>query len=265
MIPKIIHYCWFGGGKKPQNIEKYIRTWVENCPDYEIKEWNESNFNVCENEYCKAAYQAKKWAFVSDYARLKVLLEYGGIYLDTDVEVIKSFDNLLNYDAFMGFESDKRVGSGTIGAKQNAQIIKDFIKVYDERSFYKEAGIMDLTPNVEFVTDILKKKYKLVLNGKKQILVNDILILPMESFMAKDYWTGWILMDENTYAVHHYAASWINDEDRLRVERERVYIRKYIRNMEMLLQKIAAIKVIAKYEGKDKLMKKIFSYIFRIK
>ncbi len=261
MIPKIIHYCWFGGQKKTQKVEKYIQTWMNNCPGYEIKEWNESNFNVYENKYCREAYKAQKWAFVSDYARLKVLLEYGGIYLDTDVEVIKSFDNLLNYNAFMCFESDNTVSIGTLGVKKDAEIILKFLEAYDGRNFYQEDGTIDTTSNLEIITDVLIKQYNLILNGKRQILDDNTLILPMESFIAKDYWTGWILMDESTYAIHHYAASWINDEDRIRVEREREYIRRYIREIEKVVQKIAAIKVISKYNGKYELAKKIFSYL----
>ena len=104
MIPKIIHYCWFGGGPKPKSVEKYIRSWKKYCSDYEIIEWNEDNFDISSSPlYVKQAYAAKKWAFVSDYARLKVVFEYGGIYFDTDVQVIKNIDTLLQYDAFFFF------------------------------------------------------------------------------------------------------------------------------------------------------------------
>lgn len=106
MIPKIIHYCWFGGGPKPKSVEKYIRSWKKYCSDYEIIEWNEDNFDISSSPlYVKQAYAAKKWAFVSDYARLKVVFECGGIYFDTDVQVIKNIDTLLQYDTFFGFEN----------------------------------------------------------------------------------------------------------------------------------------------------------------
>ena len=120
MIPKIIHYCWFGGKKKPENVEQYILSWKNKCPDYEIREWNENNFDIKSNCFCKEAYEKKKWAFVSDYARLAILYKYGGIYMDTDVEVIKPFDNLLTYQAFLCFESSKMVSIGTLGAKKES-------------------------------------------------------------------------------------------------------------------------------------------------
>ena len=104
MIPKIIHYCWFGRKPKSEEFNKYLESWKRFCPDYEIKEWNESNFDLNKNDYCREAYEAKKWAFVADYVRLKVLEKYGGIYMDTDVELIKSLDKFLHYNAFMCFE-----------------------------------------------------------------------------------------------------------------------------------------------------------------
>ena len=103
MIPKIIHYCWFGGKEKPEDVKRYIASWEKYCPDYEIKEWNESNFDIHENDYCREAYEAKKWAFVTDYVRLKALYEEGGFYMDTDVEVVKSLDPLRVYDAVSGY------------------------------------------------------------------------------------------------------------------------------------------------------------------
>ena len=117
MIPKIIHYCWFGGNPKPESVKRYIESWHRYCPDYKICEWNESNFDIHENDYCREAYEAKKWAFVADMARLVVLEKYGGIYMDTDVEVVRPFDNLLTYGAFMCFEKKRlciywHIGSG---------------------------------------------------------------------------------------------------------------------------------------------------------
>lgn len=109
MIPKIIHYCWFGGNSQPADVKKYIESWRKYCPDYEFKEWNESNFDLNENDYCKEAYEAKKWAFVTDYVRLKALYEYGGFYMDTDVEVIKSLEPLRIYNAVSGYESSTHI------------------------------------------------------------------------------------------------------------------------------------------------------------
>ena len=111
-IPKVIHYCWFGGGQMPAIHQKYIRSWKKYCPDYEIVRWDESNFDIHENCYAEEAYQCGKWAFVSDYARLKIIYDHGGIYLDTDVELLKPLDPLLEYEGFMGFQNDALVSSG---------------------------------------------------------------------------------------------------------------------------------------------------------
>ena len=116
MIPKIIHYCWFGKNPLPDDARDCIESWKKNCPDYEIKEWNEENFDINTCAYVKEAYDKKKWAFITDFVRLKVLYDYGGIYMDTDVEVCKSLDPLLKWDAFSGFESDNNIPTGTIGA-----------------------------------------------------------------------------------------------------------------------------------------------------
>ena len=116
MIPKIIHYCWFGGQPLPEEVKKYIITWRRYCPDYEIRQWNEQNFDIIQNEYCREAYEAQKWAFVTDYVRLNVLYKYGGFYMDTDVEVCKSLENLRKYNAISGFESKTRIQTGVMGA-----------------------------------------------------------------------------------------------------------------------------------------------------
>lgn len=190
MIPKKIHYCWFGGKEKPEDVKKYIASWKKYCPDYEIKEWNESNFDIYENDYCREAYEAKKWAFVANMARLVVLEKYGGIYMDTDVEVVMPFDNLLTYGAFMCFEKRDSVSIGTLGVEKGNPIIADFLTPYKNRHFVREDGSYDLTTNLKFITPVLTGKYHLALNGQKQVLPHDVLVLPMESFIAKDSMTG---------------------------------------------------------------------------
>ena len=122
MIPKTIHYIWFGGNPLPEDAKRCIDTWKKYCPDYEIKEWNESNFDVAQNDYIKEAYEAKKWAFVSDYARLKVLVEYGGIYMDTDVEVLKPLDRFLSERAFSGFEDADAIPAGIMACEKGFEL-----------------------------------------------------------------------------------------------------------------------------------------------
>lgn len=213
MIPKKIHYCWFGGKELPEDVKKYIDTWKKYCPDYEIIEWNENNFDVTQNQYCKEAYEAKKWAFVSDYARLKVLYDYGGIYMDTDVEVVKPLDDLLQYNWFSGFESEDRIPTGTMGAGWNSTVIKIFLDNYNERHFIKDDGCFDLTTNVEVMTKLLKEKYKVQLNNTRQIFDDNSLLLPFDYLCAKSFFTGEISETENTYTIHHFKGTWRTKND----------------------------------------------------
>lgn len=241
MIPKIIHYCWFGGKKKPENVEQYILSWKNKCPDYEIREWNENNFDIKSNCFCKEAYEKKKWAFVSDYARLAILYKYGGIYMDTDVEVIKPFDNLLTYQAFLCFESSKMVSIGTLGAKKESFLIKDLLNVYNNMHFLNNDGSLNMATNLTYITKILSTNYGLKLNGKRQLL-GDILVLPMTAFIAKSYWTGWIMAENDTYAIHHYEASWLNDFQRERDKRQSYYVKKYFKMLENPVIKFAFLR-----------------------
>jgi len=153
-IPKVIHYCWFGGNEKSKLIKKCIDSWKKYCPDYEIKEWNESNFDIEINNYVKEAYEAKKWAFVSDYARLWIVYNYGGIYLDTDVELIKSLDNLLNYKAYFGSEDGKLINTGLgFGAIKDNEFVKKIKDDYEYIHFIKDDGTYDITPCPKRNTD----------------------------------------------------------------------------------------------------------------
>lgn len=166
-IPSIIHYCWFGGGEKPEIVQKCIDSWKRNLPEYEIIEWNENNFDIECNLYVKEAYDAKKFAFVSDYVRVYVLYKFGGIYLDTDVEVFKPFDNMLHHDSFWGFEQENYIATSTIGAMKGNKLIKTFLDSYEGKEFIKEDGNHDELTNVAIVTNILKNA-GLKLNGEYQ-------------------------------------------------------------------------------------------------
>lgn len=209
MIPKIIHYCWFGGNEFDNLIKKCIKSWKRYCPEYEIKEWNEDNFSIEENIYLKEAYQMKKWAFVSDYVRLKVLYEYGGIYMDTDVEVLKPLDELLYYNAFSGFESKNKIPTATMGARKRNPWIKELLNYYENRRFILSDGRLDMKTNVEVISEITKKRYEIKLNGKFQIIGDEIAFFPMEYLCAKEYLSGNIQMTKNTYTIHHFSGSWV--------------------------------------------------------
>ena len=181
-IPKIIHYCWFGKGKKSKLINNCMKTWKKYFPDYKIIEWNEDNFDINCNEYVKQAYENKKFAFVSDYARLYVLYNFGGIYFDTDIEVIKNFDNIIKNMDIYAFEKEDVIMTGVMIARKESKIIKQFLKLYDNLKFLNDDGSLNLLPNTYRLTEILKEN-GLVCNNKKQILKNSLAeIYPIEYF-----------------------------------------------------------------------------------
>lgn len=260
MIPQIIHYCWFGGKPLPDDVKRYIASWRKYCPKYEIKEWNESNFDISQNDYCKKAYAEKRWAFVADYARVKILHDYGGIYMDTDVELIRPFNNLLEYDAFMCFESDDAVSIGTFGSVKNLDLLTDLLETYDHLRF--EWNDSHMVTNLMILTNLLVKKYNLKCNGMKQILSRNIAIFPMEAFIAKDYTTGWIMMNEETYAIHHYAASWQDETSRRMAERKAYYLRRYLRQVQKPLERLASCRIAYDDGGMIGLIRKIISHFY---
>lgn len=229
MIPKKIHYCWFGG--KPLNKlgKKCLKSWKKYFPDYEIIEWNESNFNFDCCQYVKEAYEAKKWAFVSDYARYKILYEHGGIYFDTDVEVIKSFDDILSKGSFMGCENPPlmnktnkdlseehiKVASGLgCAAEPGLDFYREILTDYEKSSFLNEDGSMNLYTIVARTTDLLRK-YGLMDTDDIQCIAG-INIYPAEYFCPINMDTGKLVITKNTYSIHRYAASWVDDYSRFR-------------------------------------------------
>ncbi|MFG5857003.1 MAG: glycosyltransferase family 32 protein [Dysgonomonas mossii] len=208
MIPKTIHYCWFGRKPLPALAIKCIESWKKYLPDYAIKEWNEDNFNVDIIPYTQEAYNVKKYAYVSDYARFKVLHDEGGIYLDVDVEVLKSLDSLLTNKAFAGFETDTMVAPGLIlGAEKEDKLIKDILNRYNNKSFILSDGSFNYETVVVHMTNILVEK-GLLLNGKLQT-ISGLTIYPSDYFSPKSFETDKINITKNTYTIHHYAASWV--------------------------------------------------------
>lgn len=215
-IPKKIHYCWFGGNPLNDLGKKCLESWKKFFPDYEIIEWNESNFDVNCCQYVKEAYEAKKWAFVSDYARFKILYEQGGVYFDTDVEVIKSFDKILEKGSYMGSERKTASINPGIGFAVEAghPFIKELLDDYDKSSFKKEDGSLDLTTIVDRTTAFLKVHG---LEDKNEIqTVAGITIYPVDYFCPIDMETGKLTITENTCSIHRYAASWVDDYSKFR-------------------------------------------------
>lgn len=207
-IPKVIHYCWFGGKEKPDIVKRCINSWHRNLPDYEVKEWNEQNFDINCNPYVKGAYESKKFAFVSDYVRVHALYHFGGIYLDTDVEVFKTFDNLLHHDSFWGFEQENYIATSTIGAKKGNPLIKLFLDFYLGKAFLKADGSFDDLTNVAVITKILENK-GLKKNGEYQEIVKMGTFYPQTYFSPYDYINCRKLITKNTYTIHYFHKSWL--------------------------------------------------------
>lgn len=214
MIPKIIHYCWFGGNIKPNLVEKCINSWKAICPDYKIIEWNEKNFDIDQYPYLRWCYDNKKWAFLSDFARLLIVQKYGGIYLDTDVELIKRPDELLNNKAFFGFENDNNVATGLgFGSEADHIIINQMIDEYIQLK-PNEQGNYPLIVCPELNTKPLIMN-GLQLDGKRQNICGAE-VLPEEFMNPYDDPTGRLNITKNTISIHWYSKSWMSKKTILR-------------------------------------------------
>ncbi len=212
MIPKVIHYCWFGRNPLPKLAVKCIDSWKKHMPDYEIKEWNEDNFDVNIIPYTRDAYNCGKYAFVSDYARFWILYNFGGVYFDTDVEVLKPMDEIIQSGAYMGCENlalsdnDLRVNAGLgLACEKNNPLYKEILDNYLGLSFF-ENGVPNLTTVVEIVSNLLYLKGFRSVNEIQEIC--GVKIYPAEYFAARINSQVSIPRTENTYSVHHYMASW---------------------------------------------------------
>ena len=202
----------------PEKSKACIESWKKFCPDYEIIEWNESNYDFSECTYMAQAYEAELWGFVPDYARLDIICREGGIYLDTDVELLKSLDDLLSCKAFMGFENRKSVAPGLgFGAEPGNEILKQMRDLYHSFSFYNENGTPNIAPSPFYATKLLRS-YGLQLNGKRQF-VHGIDIFPAEYFAPLCYTDNRLKITENTYGIHWYHASWHTPEQKKRTKR----------------------------------------------
>ena len=212
MIEKTIHYCWFGGNPLPELAVKCLDSWKKYCPDYKIIEWNENNFDLNMCTYVKEAYESKKWAFITDYVRLYVLYNYGGIYMDTDVEVIAPLDKFLDNKGFSGFENEEMVPTGIMAAEAGNPFIGDLLDDYQDRHFILPDGQMDMTTNTKVITDLATAR-GLKLNNTKQV-IEDFTFYPNDYFCPKDSRTLKIKLTENTATIHHFAGSWGNQRGR---------------------------------------------------
>lgn len=214
MIPKIIHYCWFGGNEKPKLFKKCYKSWKKYCPDYEIIEWNESNFDLNCCDYVREAYEAKKWAFVSDYVRVWALHNYGGIYLDTDVEVTKKLDEFLSFTAFTGFESADYPFTAVFGCEKGCGLTQKILDSYFGRKFKLNDNKYDLLTNTEFVSNIFIDEYKVNLNNETQFFDDGLAIFSSDYFCPKNCIDFSLNITKNTHAIHWFDASWHTKEEK---------------------------------------------------
>lgn len=229
-IPRIIHYCWFGKNTIPSHLQKCIDSWKKFCPDYEIIRWDESNYDVSKNKYMQQAYENKKYGFVPDYARLDIIHQYGGIYLDTDVELIRSLDDLLSYEFYCGFEDDYYIALGLgFGAVKGHPLVRQMIDTYENLDFVKE-GEYNLTGSPVYQTRVMQAQgFKL--DGEYQEK-GGIGILPFDAFAPG----GMLLLPneitENTFSIHHYDASWLDNSNKIKKRSEdlrRLYIERVLK------------------------------------
>lgn len=213
MIPKAIHYCWFGHNPLPEQAKKCIDSWKLFFPDCDIVEWNESNFDISIVPFVAEAYKLKKWAFVSDYARFWILYNYGGLYFDTDVEVIKNMDPIVAKGPFIGCEkndnsSNVRINAGLgLGAEKGMKFYQEILEIYNNLHIVTKLGLIQLHSVVDIVSEYLERH-----GAEKKDIVQSVCgvnIFPTEYFCPKDYYTGQLKITENTYCIHHYDASWV--------------------------------------------------------
>ena len=213
-VPKVIHYCWFGKGEMPDKEKECIETWKKIFPDYQIKCWNEDNFDYSGCTFSRQAYEQKQYAFVSDYARAKILYEHGGIYLDTDVKVIKKFPETTGQNGFMAFERRAFLGTAVLGSVPKSPQMKELLDYYEKHSFMGKSGKIDNIANVSILTDIMKK-YGLIPGGEKQNVAG-FDIFNREVFFPKKLDNNSFKITEETCAIHMCTNSWLTEREKKR-------------------------------------------------
>lgn len=211
-IPKVIHYCWFGRNPLPERYVNWMESWKKYCPDYEIVEWNEDNYDIYSNSYMAEAYEAGKWGFVPDYARLDIIYQHGGIYLDTDVELVRSIDDLLQESAFAGFQDNCvafGLGFGAVPHHEGIRILRD---AYNGMHFRRSNGSLNLLASPVYQTKCLME-HGLLANGKRQNVLG-IEVYPCGWFSPMLHYNHRLVRNDNTHSIHHFDGSWVSSREK---------------------------------------------------
>ena len=208
-IPKIIHLCWMSEDPYPEKIKNCIESWKQNLPDWEIMLWNTDRFDVNSTLWTKQAFEAKKYAFVADYIRFYALYNYGGVYLDSDVEVLKSFNDLLNYDCFLGYEYSGMPEAAVVGCIPKLEWTALAMHWYEKTAYLNEDGMFNCVVAPVILKSAYESVYKIkLLNANKVVIHNNNIIFPDEYFSPKNGYSGKIAASETTYSIHHFSAAW---------------------------------------------------------
>lgn len=220
MIPKIVHYCWFGKGQMPKLAITCIKSWEKYLPEYKFIKWDENNFDINSIPYVKEAYENKKYAFVSDYVRLYAMYHFGGIYMDTDVEVLSSLDRFLANKAFSGFESEGIIPTGIMASEKNFKLFEVFLEYYADRHFIKEDGSFDMTTNTVIMTNILKQK-GFIPNGQFQV-IEGFALYPKDFFCPLEMGSKILMLTDNSVTIHYFSASWYTPKMKIKSKLARI-------------------------------------------
>jgi mannosyltransferase OCH1-like enzyme len=229
MIPKTIHYCWFGGKPIPKEYQRYIDSWRKYMPDYEIKRWDESNFDVNAIDFTREAYGAGKFAYVSDYARLKILYEHGGVYFDTDVEVVASLEDILSAGPFMAFEKNSLAASEEclnvnpglgFAIESGNGIVREILDDYESRHYIHPDGTLEQVTIVKITTDIFKKHG--LKSSDAPVNIEGVTIYPWDYFCPIEFMSSRLEITDNTRTIHHYSASWMSWRDKMMMRKGRI-------------------------------------------
>jgi hypothetical protein len=262
MIPRIIHYCWFGKKPMTESAMKYIRGWEKLCPEFELIAWDEQSFDVSKCDYTREAYERQKWAFVADYVRLYALNTFGGIYMDTDIELLRPLDRFLSHAAFCGFESEKTISTGIIGGCAKVRWIELLFENYMNKRFIQPDGHLDLTTNVEAITKLTVEHYGIKLNNTYQEFGDGLVIYPKDFFCPKNYETGVVEMSMNSHCIHHFDSSWIS-RDRQRYKKlSYLIVKSFGVTIGKKVMKLLYFLLVIKEEGLIRVMQRVVTRRF---